>query len=172
MNNEGMARLLEYTKWANHKVVRAAATLGVDDFRKDLGSSHGGVRGTLAHMLSAEWIWLERWKGVSPTKFLDEGEYADIVALSERWKAVERHRDSWLKGLGKGAARQKIRYKSMAGQPFEEPLWQLVQHVANHSSYHRGQVMCLLRQLGAKGVTTDLVFWDRERAAKARLKRS
>lgn len=170
MNREGMARLLEYTKWANHKVIRAVATLSVDDFKKDLGSSFGGVRGTLAHMLTAEWIWLERWKGVSPTKFLDEGEFADIVALSDRWKAVERHRESWFRGLAKGAARQKIRYKNTAGQAFEVPLWQLVQHVANHSTYHRGQVVAMLRQLGAKGVSTDLVFWDRERAAREKLK--
>ena len=171
MDREGMARLLEYTKWANHKVLHAVATLSAEDFRKDLGASHGGVRGTLAHMLAAEWIWLERFKGVSPAKFLDEGDYADVVALSERWRAVERHRESWFKGLGKGAPRQRIRYKSMAGQPFEAPLWQLVQHVANHSTYHRGQVVGMLRQLGVKGVSTDLVAWDRERATKAKLKR-
>jgi len=168
MNKEDLGRLLEYTKWANHKVMRAAATLTVDDFKKEMGSSHGGVRGTLTHMLAAEWIWIERWKGVSPTKFVDEGEFPDIVALSDRWKAVERHRDSWFRSLGDGAPRQKIRYKNTAGQPFEGLLWQLVQHVANHSTYHRGQVVTLLRQLGAKVVSTDLVFWDRERTAKAK----
>ncbi len=168
MNKEDLGRLLEYTKWANHKVVRAAATLTLDDFKKEMGSSHGGVRGTLTHMLGAEWIWLERWKGVSPTRFVDEGEFPDIVALSERWKAVERHRDSWFRNLGEGAPRQKIRYRNMAGQAYEGLLWQLVQHVANHSTYHRGQVVTLLRQVGAKVVATDLVAWDRERAAKGK----
>ncbi len=168
MNKEGLGRLLEYTKWANHKVIRAAATLPVEDFKKDMGSSHGGVRGTLCHMLFAEWIWLERWKGVSPTQFIDEGEFADIVALSDRWKAVERHRDSWFRSLGDGAPRQKVRYKTTEGKPYESPLWPLVQHVANHSTYHRGQVVTMLRQLRATVVSTDLVAWDRERAARAK----
>src|SRR5262245_64877283 len=168
MNKEELGRLLEYTKWANHMVIRCAATMPVEDFRKDLGSSHGGVRGTLCHMLGAEWIWLERWKGVSPTKFMDEGEFADIVALSERWKAVERHRDSWFRGLKENVTQQKIAYRTMAGQPFEGVLWQLVQHAVNHSTYHRGQVVTMMRQLGAKVVATDLVVWDRQRAAKAK----
>ena len=168
MNKEDLGRLLEYTKWANHKVIHVAATLPVDDFKKDLGASHGGVRGTLCHMLFAEWLWLERWKGISPRQHIDEGEFADIVALSDRWKVVERHRDSWFRSLTESAVRQKIRYQTMEGKPFESLLWPLVQHVVNHSTYHRGQVVSMLRQLGAKVVSTDLVFWDRERAAKGK----
>ena len=168
MNKEDLGRLLEYTKWANHKVIHVAATLPVDDFKKDLGASHGGVRGTLCHMLFAEWLWLERWKGISPRNFIDEGEFADIVALSDRWKVVERHRDPWFRDLSESGVRQKIRYQNLEGKPFESLLWPLVQHVVNHSTYHRGQVVSMLRQLGAKVVSTDLVFWDRERAAKGK----
>ena len=55
--------------WANHRLMRAAATLSVDDFKRDvLHASHGGVRGTLVHVMAAEWLWLERWKGVSPPR--------------------------------------------------------------------------------------------------------
>lgn len=162
-NKDALGRLLEYTEWANRRVVRMAATLTVDDFRRDLGSSHGGVRGTLAHMLGAEWIWLERWKGVSPTHGVDEGEFADIIALRTRWKAIEQHRRSWFENLDEGAVSKVIKYQNLKGKPFKAPLWQLLQHVCNHSTYHRGQVVTLLRQLGAKVVGTDLVLFDRER---------
>jgi len=167
-NKDAVGRLIEYTKWANHRVVRAAATLGVSDYARDLGSSYGGVRGTLAHILGAEWIWLERFKGVSPSRLPDEGEFPDILELRSRWKAIEEHRDSWFKNLSEGGLRQKIRYRALDGKGFEAPLWQLIQHVANHSTYHRGQVVAMLRILGAKPVSTDLVLWDRERVAKAR----
>jgi uncharacterized damage-inducible protein DinB len=90
-NKDALGRLIDYTEWANRRVIRLAATLSVDDFRRDLGSSHGGVRGTLAHMLGAEWIWLERWKGISPTNLIDEGEFRTL-ALRTRWKAIEQHR--------------------------------------------------------------------------------
>jgi uncharacterized damage-inducible protein DinB len=166
-NKQALGRLLEYTKWANHRVVRAVATLPVADFKRDLGSSHGGVRGTLAHTLGAEWIWLERFKGVSPSRGIDEGEFPDILALRARWKAIDEHRESWFENLGESAVRQKIRYQSLAGKSFEAPLWQLIQHLANHSTYHRGQVVGMLKMLEAKTVSTDLVLWDRERLAKA-----
>jgi uncharacterized damage-inducible protein DinB len=161
-----LGRLLEYTVWANHRALRGAALLSVDDFRRDLRSSHGGVRGTLTHMASAEAIWLERWKGISPTKHFDEGEFQDVVALRDRWTAIEEHRAAWFRSLRRSAPGQIVRYKNLEGQPNEAPLWHLVQHAVNHSSYHRGQVTTLLRQLGSKAIATDLVLWDRERKAK------
>lgn len=162
-NKDALGRLIDYTEWANRRVIRVAATLTVDDFKRDLGSSHGGVRGTLAHMLGAEWIWLERFKGISPDKLIDEGEFPDVLALRTRWKAIEQHRRSWFQNLDEGAVSATIKYRSLKGKPFKAPLWQLLQHVANHSTYHRGQVVTLLRQLGAKAVGTDMVAWDRER---------
>lgn len=163
MDKGDLRRLLDYTLWANRRVVRAAATLPADDFKRDLGSSHGGVRGTLTHMLAGEWIWLERWKGVSPPRLLDEGEFADVVALRERWKVVEKHRESWFASLAASGVGELVRYRSTEGKAHAAPLWQLVQHVVNHSTYHRGQVVTLLRQLGVKPVATDMVAWDRER---------
>lgn len=168
VNKDDAARLLEYNVWANHRLMRAAATLSVDDFKRDaLGASHGGVRGTLAHILFAEWIWLERWKGVSHTRGIDEGEFADVVALRDRWTLIEGHREEWLRSLREDSLGETIRYKSTAGVPYEAPLGQLVQHVVNHSSYHRGQVALMLRALGARPVSTDLVLWDRTRVAAA-----
>ena len=157
-----LVRLFEYTVWANHKILRQVATLSVDDFKRDLRTSHGGVRGTLVHTMSAEWVWLERWKGVSPRRHMDESEFATVVEVSDRWKALDDHRASWLASLRPEAVALEVRFQNFKGQQYATPLWQLCQHVANHSSYHRGQVVTLLRQLGAKGVATDLAAWDRE----------
>jgi uncharacterized damage-inducible protein DinB len=165
LSKDALGRLLDYTVWANHRVMRAAATLSEDDFKRDMKSSHGGVRGTLTHTMGAEWIWLERWKGTSPPRGIDEGEFPTIVALRERWMAIEEHRASWFANLSEAAVAEVLAYKTMDGRPYEGPLWQLVQHVVNHSTYHRGQVITMLRQLGAKPVSTDMVIWDREAKA-------
>jgi uncharacterized damage-inducible protein DinB len=151
---EALGRLLEYTVWAN---------LAPDDFKRDLGSSHGGVRGTLTHMMGAEWIWLERFKGVSPTRGLDESEFPDVVVLRDRWTLIEQHRADWFRSLREQDTAGPVAFRTLAGVAFEAPLWELLQHVANHASYHRGQVVTLQRQLGARTVTTDMLFWDRER---------
>jgi uncharacterized damage-inducible protein DinB len=164
---DDLIRLFDYTSWANHRALRAAALLSLDDFRKDLGSSHGGVRGTLVHMMSAEWIWLERFKGVSPPRMFDEGEFADVMALRERWVTIEEHRDAWLGILPEDGAQQVVRYQNTRGELGKAPLWQLAQHVVNHSSYHRGQVTTLLRLLGSRPVNSDMVTWDRERQKEA-----
>jgi uncharacterized damage-inducible protein DinB len=167
IGKEGLGRLFAYTEWANHRVMRVAATLSVDDFKRDLQSSHGGVRGTLTHMLFAEWLWLERWKGLSPNSKLDEGEFSDVTALSERWRVLNDHRQSWFRGLPEGASAETIHYRNLSGRPFEAPLWQLAQHVVNHATYHRGQVVAMVRQLGARAVATDLVAFDREKPEQA-----
>jgi uncharacterized damage-inducible protein DinB len=166
LKKDDVVRLFDYTEWANHRTVRASATLGVADWRKDLGASHGGVRGTLAHMLGAEWIWLERFKGVSPTSRIDEAEFQDVLALKERWAVIERHRRDWLAGLREKDLPATVEYRALDGKPYAAPLWQLAQHVANHSTLHRGQVVALLRQLGAKPAATDLLLFDREAARR------
>jgi len=166
LDKDALWRLIDYTIWANHRVMRACATVPVDDFKRELGASFGGIRGTLAHVMWSEWIWLERWKGVSPPGPPDESELADVVALRDRWKVIEDHRRAWLDALPPAGAGAVIHYKNTAGVPFAAPLWQLVQHVANHSTYHRGQVTSMLRQLGGRTVQTDLVVFDREHAAK------
>jgi uncharacterized damage-inducible protein DinB len=166
LDKAGVKRMFDYTVWANHRTLRAAATLGVDDFKRELGSSHGGVRGTLAHMMGAEWIWLERWKGLSPKALFDEGEFPNVVALRDRWKVIEDHRKSWLTSLPEADLARTVSYRSLDRKPHTAVLWQLIQHVVNHSTYHRGQVVTLMRQLGAKPGSTDLVIWDRERAER------
>jgi uncharacterized damage-inducible protein DinB len=161
-SKQDLGRLFDYTAWANHRVMRVAATLSVDDFKRDLKSSHGGVRGTLTHTMSAEWVWLERWKGVSPVKHFDEGDFPTLLEMRERWSVIEDHRASWLGALAEDGPKGVVRYATFDGRTFESALWTLAQHVANHSTYHRGQVIAMLRQLGAKAVGTDMVLWDRE----------
>jgi uncharacterized damage-inducible protein DinB len=162
LHKQDLGRLLAYTVWANHRTLGAAASLSNEDFTRDLRSSFGGVRGTLAHIMGAEWIWLERFKGMSPTKLLDEAEFPDLTALRERWARIEQDRASWFERLPDSAAGAMLSYTSTEGKPFQAPLWQLVQHVVNHSTYHRGQVATLMRQLDGKPMGTDMVAWDRE----------
>jgi uncharacterized damage-inducible protein DinB len=167
LGKDGLGRLLAYTEWANHRVMRGAATVSTAEWKKDLGSSHGGVRGTLVHMLWAEWVWLQRFKRLpNPAKF-DEGEFQDVTELSERWRQVNEHRQAWFRELGEGAADEVVPYRTMDGREWAQPLGQLVQHTANHATHHRGQVVAMLRMLGAKGIVTDLLIFDREKAEQA-----
>jgi len=171
LDRDDLARLLRYTVWANHRAMRVAATLSVEDFKRDLRSSHGGVRGTLAHMMWSELVWLERWKGLPTPPQVDESEFADVVALRDRWTVLEQHRETWFDGVPPEGAARLVRYKTTEGLACEDPLWHLVQHVANHASYHRGQLTTFFRQLGARPVSLDMTAWGREEKAKEAKKR-
>jgi uncharacterized damage-inducible protein DinB len=158
--------LFAYHRWANARMLEAAGMLSAEDFARDLGSGFPSVRATLAHLLSADWIWLERWRGTSPIAGpdWDTGSHA---ALTVRWGEVERDQRAFLDGLLEADLDQVVSYRALNGAPFSNPLGELCRHVVNHGTHHRGQVATLLRQLGAKPPQTDLILYYRERGPRA-----
>lgn len=155
--------LFAYDRWANRRVLDAAGALPDEDYIRDLGSSFPSVRDTLEHILAAEWVWLSRWRGVSPTRLRADWDPVMLHALRSRWAAFEDDQAEFLSRLTDSRLREPVAYRQIDGRAFEQPLWLLMRHVANHSTYHRGQVVTMLRQLGAEGVSTDLVAFARER---------
>ena len=166
MTPEQARTLYAYDAWANQRVLDACAALAPEQFTKDLGSSFRSVRDTLAHIMGAEWLWLERFRGRAAG--LPSGDqFPDLASLRARWAEVERDLLAYVGGLSAADLERSFDYRDTKGNPHTSLLWQTLQHVANHSTYHRGQVTTLLRQLGAKPVGTDLIGFYRERAAQA-----
>ena len=161
--------LIEYNYWGNHRALDACAVLTPDQFTRDLGNSFPSVRDTLAHILGAEWIWHERWRGRSPTTLLTAAEFPDLASIRARWSAVESDVRTLVEGLDEARLARVHEYRLVSGLASAQPLWQLIQHLVNHGSYHRGQITMMLRILGTKPVGTDLITFYRESAAAAAL---
>lgn len=166
MNAATIRNLYEYDRWANARLLAVVARLRGEQFTKSLGSSYASIRDTLAHILGAEWIWLERWKGNSPKALLDPKEFPTVDALRARWGRLEKDQADFLRSLTDERLQAALRYTTTEGTPFVQPLWQLMTHLVNHSTYHRGQVITMLRQVGAEAVSTDLVVFFREGGAR------
>lgn len=161
MNKNDLQLLYEYNRWANFQTLAASAKLTEDQFTKDLSSSHRSVRDTLVHTLAAEWIWLARWNEVSPKALLNPLDFRDLGALRARWADVERDQTAFIEGITNESLESPVTYQNTKGEQWTYPLWQMMHHVVNHSSYHRGQVATMLRQLGTEPKPTDLlVFFD------------
>lgn len=161
MNTQDVAYLHDYNRWANRRILEAASKLTPEQFTKDLQSSHRSVRDTLAHILAAEWIWLERWKGTSPGSLLNPTDFGTIDLLESTWTVVERDYLEFISGVNDELLSTVISYRNTRGEDWAYPLGHMLQHVMNHSTYHRGQVTTLLRQLGADVMPVDLlVFMD------------
>ena len=155
--------LLDYHYWARDRVLDAATALTPEQFTRDLGSSFKSVRDTLAHVYSAEWIWHSRLQGASPTAGLALDQFPDVASLRQKWTALEAQMRAVVDGVDASGIARVLEYKLLNGQPGATPFGQLLQHVVNHASYHRGQVTTMLRQLGAqppKGM--DMVTFYRE----------
>lgn len=166
MNVEDFRLLYDYNSWANHRTLDSCAGLSQEQFTRDLGSSFRSVRDTLAHIYGAEWLWLERWHGRIPNALPSPADFPDFNSVRSRWADLEGNLDAFISSLTPSELQRVIKYKNTQGTQFEGALWPMLQHVVNHSSYHRGQIATLLRQLGAKPVSTDLIVFHRERAAR------
>src|ERR1700741_3447986 len=167
MKPQEMVMLYEYNAWADRRALEAANTLTNEQFTKDLGSSYPSVRDTLLHIYGVEHLWFERFQGRSPSVIANDSEAADITRLKENWKAFEPKLLNFVRGLTQEDLDRVMEYKTIRSGVFRNPWWQSMQHLANHGTYHRGQVTTMLRQLGAQPVLTDLMHFYRERAAAA-----
>ena len=161
MNKDDIQLLYRYNRWADATILNAVAPLSKDDFSRKLGGSFPSVRETLVHIMGAEWIWLRRWKGVSPPALLSAAEFPNLNSIKHRWPEIEAEQMEFVAGITDALLQQPLKYVNLKGQVFEYPLGREMQHLVNHGSYHRGQVTNFLRQLGAQPVATDLlVYFD------------
>jgi uncharacterized damage-inducible protein DinB len=165
MNVEDFRLLYVYNSWANHRTLDACAALREEQFTRDLGSSFRSVRDTLAHICGVEWLWLERWHGRSHNALAPASEFPNLAALHRRWGEVEQNLVDYVASLTPEDIQRTIKHKTTQGVEQEAPLWQMLQHLVNHGTYHRGQVATMLRQLGAKPISTDMILFYRERAS-------
>lgn len=163
MTREDLLDLVEFNAWARDRMLGAVAVLTPEQYVRPLGNSFPSVRDTAVHIYSAEWVWYMRCQGQSPTAPLSPEDFPDLPTLTAAWQVIERQWRAFLEALGEDEHTRELDYRQMNGQAYTSPIWHIVQHLVNHSSYHRGQVMTLLRQLGAPAIGTDLITFRRER---------
>jgi uncharacterized damage-inducible protein DinB len=150
-------QLYDYTEWANDRVLNAVAELTDEQFTQIVGGSFPSLRETVAHLVVVEWVWLARWKGTSPGGG-PAWMHADTLApFRDALRAVEAERAEFLAGLTDDDLERPIRYTSLSGNSGENPLGVLMQHVANHSTFHRGQVVSMIRQVGGVPPASDFL---------------
>jgi uncharacterized damage-inducible protein DinB len=166
MTSDDIRLLFEYDRWANNRVLRAAAALSAEQFARDLGGTLRSVRDTLLHIVGSEWAWLTYWKEASPNSaFLSElwpradalfasSVFPEFDAVQLKWAEVEREQIEFVNGVSDESLQRML--------PVLEThvsLGHLMQHLANHSSYHRGQIALMMRQLAGVPLATDFAMF-------------
>ena len=165
MTPDEARQLADYHVWARERALAAIVPLTPEQFRRELGSSFGSLRSTVAHLYGADEVWLARWRGGTPRGLPPADRFADLAALRAAWAQLDPDFRAFVHGLDAAGLARSLTYQAFNGQPATLSYTQMLQHVVNHGSYHRGQITTLLRQLGAVAPPSmDLVAFYRERA--------
>jgi uncharacterized damage-inducible protein DinB len=140
---EYLAHAYNYTYWANGRYLAVAGGLNEAQLHGSQGHSWGSVHSTLVHMMSSETVWLSRWHGHFPNGHLDPAAYPTIAALKESWAKIQ---NEMLSFLGQQSAESLLAsrlYRSFQEEEFHVPLWQMMMHVPNHETHHRGELAAM-----------------------------
>src|SRR5439155_11874488 len=126
---------LRYSAWASRKLMDAVRAVNPQDLEKSVGISHGSLQGTLGHILFADWIWYSRI--VAPM----EKPAGTLEALERVWPDLQEKWIAWAGGLTDADLARVAVYKGMDGLEYRNPVCEIVMHVVNHATLHRGQAM-------------------------------
>jgi uncharacterized damage-inducible protein DinB len=152
---------VEYSIWANVRLLEAATMLSPDELTRDFGTADRSVVGTLAHIFGAERIWLARvQQRTAPQSVSDHDRRLDT--LSTEWVALFEQWRDWAASLCDDETDRALEYSDTRGRPWRNSLSDIVLHVVNHSTHHRGQVSGFLRALGRVPPPLDLIAFVRE----------
>ena len=155
--------LFAYNAWANRRLFTALAALAAEDYKRDLKTSFGGLQGTVNHIVWGEELWLRRWQAAPPPAVPQGKDLDSLAAAQQRWEAIEVERAAFLKQLGDGQIEGELIVKASTGGEFKHTLRETLLHAVDHSTYHRGQLVAMLRQAGHTPPATGLVGFYRSR---------
>jgi uncharacterized damage-inducible protein DinB len=156
-----ISQLVAFNQWANQCFFEALRNLSAEQYERDMQSSHGGIHGTLAHLVGAERGWLSRWQGKSETGTAAISQVQSLAELRTIWEGVCDEMSQFLATLDDRQLQETLSMTARTGS-YTTSYWQMIQHVVDHSSYHRGQIVTMLRQLGATPPSTGLIRFYRD----------
>jgi len=165
MTFDVLLTLVDYHYWARDRMLPVVETLSEEQLRRPLGNSFPSVFDTVVHLCGADWIWRSRWEGVSPMALPSPDLYDSLAKVRVEWEDEERRIRAIVNALGPDGIARPIAYTGWDGRRQAQPFWQMLQHLVNHGSYHRGQITTMLRQMNVPPPKSmDLIAFYRERA--------
>ncbi len=163
MTVKDLERLYDYGYWANRKLFEVISSLTPEEFTQPFSGTHGSIRNTLVHILSAEWGWLGRCGGPERGDPLKPDNFPTLTSLLQTWNSVEAHVRTFLSRLTDADLARLVEFMTPQGEKRTMPLGELLHHGANHGVHHRGQLSLLLRMRGHSPENFDLLLYDAAR---------
>lgn len=156
---EHLISLIRYNQWANERIIGAIPN---DLYDVETPSSFNSIRKTIYHYWGAQEIWYQRVKAL-PLMDPEDQFTGSTDEMLKQWNA---NNDAWIAEIDARSDDElsaPITYRNIAGKEFTSRFDEIVMHVCNHATFHRGQIVTMLRSLGVKTIpSTDLIRYFRE----------
>lgn len=153
-----LLRIARYNCWANECIAQTISEIPAAWLDAEQKSSFNSLRKTTNHIFGGETVWLKRMQGSSPVSF-PEHEYPEPAAFYQSSRLLL----AFLEQQPSAFFEEAITYSTFAGDTFKTPVCDVLQHLFNHGTFHRGQLVTMLRGCGFEGKLpqTDFIAWQR-----------
>ena len=153
-----------YHQWANQLLLTTVLTLSEEQQQQEIRNSFSSVYKTVLHLLDAESIWWQRMKLQEKIERPSDGFTGSMQTLSSLLQQQDRQWQEWVTAASEHALQHEFIYYNSRKERFKQPVYQMLLHLFNHGTYHRGQLVTMLRQLGVEKIPpTDFIVWSRKK---------
>jgi uncharacterized damage-inducible protein DinB len=159
MNKKYLLELAQYNIWANQKMIDWLSQISEEQWSQKLVGSFDSIEATAIHVVGAEKVWFERLNNQAQP-FLTQTFKGNKNDLIEIWESASEKLKNYVSEIAEEDLMEIFFYKNLKGDDFSRVKYQAITHVFNHSTYHRGQLVNYLRQVGFTDLgTTDLIYF-------------
>ena len=157
--------MARYNAWVNARLYRMAGNLSDEQYQRDVGAYFKSLHGTLNHLLVTDRVWMRRLTGAGdhPAR-LDAIVCDDLPSLTAARRDEDERIINYVQGLSESQLDEVLHFKTMNGTPQQQPLREILAHLFNHQTHHRGQAHTILTVLGiVEPDPLDLFVMQREK---------
>ena len=161
---ELLQQLAAYNIWANNLLMGVIENLPGELIEKEVPSSFSSLKKTILHMWNAETVWWQRMKLQERIIGPADNFNGDLKDILSGLKTQNSHWYEWVTKAQEHHLQYVFQYQNFKGEQFKQPIFQMLLHLFNHGTYHRGQIVNILRQLGVEKIPqTDFIVWSRRK---------
>jgi uncharacterized damage-inducible protein DinB len=144
---EQLLDLYDFMIWGDRRCLEVARSVPTEGLVAEQGMSLGSVHKLLVHMMSSQITWLTRLHGTSPTRMADHTDFPTLASVESRWPTVHGELLAFIAAQTPATLAVPLSYRNTQGQTLSFPLGQILLHVADHATYHRGQMNSMARRV-------------------------